>query len=167
MFCYHEGMASKSPAQLQREIDAFLAGLPAEAARGVSRKPAEELLKYAQERANATGSEYVISNMGHVQVADAHNKRLMRDELGGIALVVKPDRTRHRTRHATKKSEGLPVRDDVREVEYHRPPTASEIRFGEGATHYRTFPVEEVFVPGTRRLRKWFVAGDDGLRYYR
>lgn len=60
----------------------------------------------------------------------------------------------------------LPVRDDVAEVEYHRPPTPGEVRFGHGATHYRTFPVEEACHPGTRVLKRWFVA-DDGLRYYR
>lgn len=60
----------------------------------------------------------------------------------------------------------LPVRDDVTEVEYHRPPTPKEIRFGEGATHYRRFPVEECCHPDTRILKKWFVA-DDGLRYFR
>lgn len=59
----------------------------------------------------------------------------------------------------------LPIRDDVVEVEYHRPPTRAEIKFGEGATHYRTFTVEECCFPGTRILKKWFVA-DDGLRYY-
>jgi hypothetical protein len=60
----------------------------------------------------------------------------------------------------------LPVRDDVTECEYHRPPTAGEIRFGYGATHYRTFTVEECCFPGTRIAKRWFVA-DDGLRYYR
>lgn len=60
----------------------------------------------------------------------------------------------------------LPVRADVTEVKYHRPPTPSEIRFGHGATHYRTFHVSEVCFPGTRIAKKWFVA-DDGLRYYR
>lgn len=60
----------------------------------------------------------------------------------------------------------LPVRDDVTELEYHRNPTASEVRWGAGAIHYRTFTVEECCFPGTRIARKWFVA-DDGLRYYR
>lgn len=59
----------------------------------------------------------------------------------------------------------LPVRADVREVQYHRPPTAGEIEFGYGATHYRIFPLEECVRNGTRVLKKWFVA-DDGLRYY-
>lgn len=61
---------------------------------------------------------------------------------------------------------GLPVRDDVKEVTYHRPPTQSESNFGHGATHYRDFPVEVACWPNTRILKKWFVA-DDGLRYYR
>ena len=77
-----------------------------------------------------------------------------------------------RPHHSTMKSKkapartGMPVRDDVTEVTYHRRPTAGELRFGEGATHYRTFPVEDCCFPGTRILRKWFVA-DDGLRYSR
>lgn len=62
--------------------------------------------------------------------------------------------------------DGFPVRQNVTEVTYHRPPTSGEIKFGNGATHYRTFPVDEAFKPGTRVLKAWFVA-DDGLRYYR
>jgi len=50
-------------------------------------------------------------------------------------------------------------------VEYHREPTKYEIKFGEGATHYRSFPMSECVKPDGR-LKKWFVA-DDGLRYYR
>ena len=73
----------------------------------------------------------------------------------------------HSTKRAKAAKEGLPVRDDVTEVEYHRPPTASEIRFGHGAAHYRTFPVEDAVHPETRVLKKSFVASDDGLRYYR
>lgn len=61
----------------------------------------------------------------------------------------------------------LPVRDDVTEVEYHRSPTKSENLRGEGAVHYRTFPVEACCFPGTRILQRWFVASDDGMRYYR
>jgi hypothetical protein len=61
----------------------------------------------------------------------------------------------------------LPVRDDVTEVTYHRNPTTGEIRFGEGAIHYRTFDVEECLIVGTRILKQWFKADDDGLRYYR
>lgn len=60
----------------------------------------------------------------------------------------------------------LPVRDDVETLTYHRPPTAAELRFGYGATHYRDFDVVEACHPGTRIPKRWFVA-DDGLRYYR
>ena len=60
----------------------------------------------------------------------------------------------------------LPIRDDVETVTYHRPPTAGEIRFGHGAVHYCDFTPEECCFPGTRILKKWFVA-DDALRYYR
>lgn len=60
----------------------------------------------------------------------------------------------------------LPVRDDVVECEYHRPPTQGEVNFGYGATHYRTFPVDEC-THSDRTLKAWFVADDDGLRYYR
>jgi len=61
----------------------------------------------------------------------------------------------------------LPVRDDIETVTYHRPPTQAEIRFGHGATHYRDFPVSEACHEGTRFLKRWFKAADDGLRYYR
>lgn len=61
----------------------------------------------------------------------------------------------------------LPLRDDVKTVTYHRPPTKGEIRFGHGATHYRDFTPDECCHPGTRILKKWFIAPDDGLRYYR
>lgn len=60
----------------------------------------------------------------------------------------------------------LPVRDDVTECTYHRPPTKSEVTFGHGAVHYRDFPVEEC-TRHDRTLKAWFVARDDGLRYYR
>lgn len=60
----------------------------------------------------------------------------------------------------------LPVRDEITECEYHRPPTKGEIVFGYGATHYRVFAVGECCHPHTRILKRWFVA-DDGLRYYR
>lgn len=60
----------------------------------------------------------------------------------------------------------LPIRDEVRWLEYRRPPTPSEVRFGHGATHYRTFKAEECCFPGTRVAKRWFKA-DDGLRYYR
>lgn len=57
--------------------------------------------------------------------------------------------------------------ESVTELEYHREPTKGEIRFGHGATHYRTFPIEVCCHKGTRIPKKWFKAEDDGLRYYR
>jgi hypothetical protein len=60
----------------------------------------------------------------------------------------------------------LPVRDDVRTVTFHRNPTPSEIQFGYGAIHYRTFSIDEACHKGTRFLKRHLKA-DDGLRYYR
>jgi hypothetical protein len=51
-------------------------------------------LKYAHERADATGHDYAISNMGHVMWADKANLKTMRDELLGIACIVKPRKRR-------------------------------------------------------------------------
>lgn len=60
----------------------------------------------------------------------------------------------------------MPFRADVTEIEAHRPPTSAEIRFGEGATHYKTFPVDLWNKPdGTPKC--WIVCPHDGLRYYR
>jgi hypothetical protein len=61
----------------------------------------------------------------------------------------------------------LSIRDDVTVLTYHRPPTASEIRFGHGATHYRDFSPDECCHHGTRIAKRWLIARDDGLRYYR
>jgi hypothetical protein len=61
----------------------------------------------------------------------------------------------------------FPVRDDVQTLTYHRKPTAAELRFGYGAIHYRDFPVSECCHALTRIPKKWLVAPDDGLRYYR
>ena len=54
-------------------------------------------------------------------------------------------------------------------IEYHRQPTKGEIKFGEGAIHYRDFPIEQILKTdmfGLKRFKKWFVSKDDGLRYY-
>lgn len=51
-------------------------------------------------------------------------------------------------------------------VEYHRPPTPYEIKFGEGATHYLEFDIERCIKPdGT--LKRWVICPVTGLRYYR
>jgi hypothetical protein len=60
---------------------------------------------------------------------------------------------------------------NIKTVEYHREPTESEIRFGEGATHYLTIDLKTdsylVYNKKTGKLKKWFVSPWDGLRYYR
>jgi len=48
----------------------------------------------------------------------------------------------------------------MKTIEYHREPTPAEVKFGEGATHYREFSEAEV------TNKKWIKA-DDGLRYWR
>lgn len=61
----------------------------------------------------------------------------------------------------------LPLRPEVQEVTMHRNPTPSEVKWGAGAVHYRTFPAAEVCHKGTRFPKAWHKAKDDGLRYYR
>lgn len=52
-----------------------------------------------------------------------------------------------------------------KQVEYSRPPTDSEIRFGHGARHYADFDRGDVVKPdGTLKKR---VKGQDGLIYTR
>ena len=65
-----------------------------------------------------------------------------------------------------------PIINGVQYVTYHRYPTKEEIAFGQGAMHYRDFPLEEVLkFPNNpsyyniTQVRKWVVA--DGHRYYR
>jgi hypothetical protein len=45
-----------------------------------------------------------------------------------------------------------------------RNPTKGEIKFGEGAIHYRDFTTEEIGRNKQGKLKSWFKA-DDGLRY--
>ena len=51
------------------------------------------------------------------------------------------------------------------EIQYHRKPTESEIKFGHGNTHYRSFFIGEV-LDKRGEIKKWTKAGDDSLRYY-
>jgi hypothetical protein len=48
--------------------------------------------------------------------------------------------------------------------ECHRPPTAGEIKFGEGATHYKTFLIKDI-TNKKGALKKWFRCPVDGLNY--
>lgn len=50
--------------------------------------------------------------------------------------------------------------------ELHRKPTPGEIKFGEGATHYRSFTLAEIGLSKTGDLKQWFISKDDNLRYY-
>lgn len=145
----------KSPAQLQREIDEVLATPPVlHGDRWISQKEAAARAAFDPERYERAVAEGRVPPAVATRIAKAEAAR----RKGGKS---------HSTKKAGSPKAGLPLRDDVTELEYHRPPTASEIRFGEGATHYRTFPVEEAVFPGTRIPKKWLVASDDGLRYYR
>ena len=60
----------------------------------------------------------------------------------------------------------LPFRHDVTEVQAYRKPTQSEVKFGEGATHYKTFPVA-LWKNKQGMPKCWIVCPDDKLRYYR
>lgn len=51
-------------------------------------------------------------------------------------------------------------------ITLHRNPTAAEIRFGEGAIHYKDFEYSKLRkLDGTLKL--WVKCPYDGLRYYR
>lgn len=54
-------------------------------------------------------------------------------------------------------------------VEYHRNPTPGEIKFGEGATHYKAFHFDQCYKwhPNQLTFKKWLKDPADGLRYYR
>lgn len=52
-------------------------------------------------------------------------------------------------------------------IQCHRSPTKGEIKFGEGATHYRDFPLSAIGLKkGKAMWKDWFIAPDDKLRYY-
>ena len=50
-------------------------------------------------------------------------------------------------------------------IELHRKPTKGEIKFGEGATHYRCFLIGDV-LDKKGNIKQWIKAKDDSLRYY-
>lgn len=58
----------------------------------------QDVTHYAQQRANETGHDYLVSGMGHVWVRAGNNEatmRLLDDEtgeplFGGVAMVVRP-----------------------------------------------------------------------------
>ena len=51
-------------------------------------------------------------------------------------------------------------------ITYHRKPTQSEIKFGEGATHYKDFETCFCWNDKTDMPKRWLVCPYDGLRYY-
>lgn len=58
------------------------------------------------------------------------------------------------------------MNDGVKMYEYHRNPTKQEIKFGEGATHYKSFSGKQCEKPNGD-LKRWLVCPFDGLRYNR
>lgn len=52
------------------------------------------------------------------------------------------------------------------QIKCYRNPTKDEIKFGYGATHYRSFPLSEIGINKKGWIKSWFVSKDDGLRYY-
>ncbi len=58
------------------------------------------------------------------------------------------------------------LREEVKTIEYVRKPTEYEIKFGLGAMHYREFDLSEC-VDENGFLKRFIVAGNDGLRYKR
>jgi len=53
------------------------------------------------------------------------------------------------------------------EFEFYRKPTPGEIKFGEGAIHYKMFPSNQAINHKTGEFKKWLVCPVDGLRYYK
>ena len=51
-------------------------------------------------------------------------------------------------------------------ITYHRKPTEYEIKFGEGATHYKDFETCFCWNDKTDMPKRWLVCPIDGLRYY-
>ena len=49
---------------------------------------------------------------------------------------------------------------------YHRKPTQGEIKFGEGATHYKDFETCFCWNDKTDMPKRWLICPIDGLRYY-
>lgn len=51
-------------------------------------------------------------------------------------------------------------------ITYHRNPTKSEIKFGEGAIHYKDFTLDECWSYKKDDFKAWFICPIDKLRYY-
>jgi hypothetical protein len=55
---------------------------------------------------------------------------------------------------------------NTQEIEYHRSPTKSEIKFGHGSTHYKSFNAL-AFLKKNGEIKKWLKCPIDNLKYYR
>jgi len=51
-------------------------------------------------------------------------------------------------------------------ITYHRKPTKGEIKFGEGATHYKDFETCFCWNDLKDCPKRWLICPIDGLRYY-
>jgi hypothetical protein len=51
-------------------------------------------------------------------------------------------------------------------ITYHRNPTKYEIKFGEGAIHYKEFTLDECWNDKKDDFKRWLICPVDGLRYY-
>ncbi len=60
----------------------------------------------------------------------------------------------------------LQILNNHQEKECHRLPTKGEIKFGEGAIHWLTVPLNLIINNKTGELKKWFIHPKDRLRYY-
>lgn len=60
----------------------------------------------------------------------------------------------------------LPFRNDISTITAHRKPTQYEIKLGEGAIHYKDFPVE-LWIDKNGLSKCWIKCPEDDLRYYR
>lgn len=57
------------------------------------------------------------------------------------------------------------VVENKEEIKCWRNPTPYEIKFGEGAIHYRDFTISEIGITKDGWVKTWFKCKDDGLRY--
>ena len=51
-------------------------------------------------------------------------------------------------------------------ITYYRKPTQWEIKFGEGATHYKDFETVFCWNDNKDMPKRWLICPIDGLRYY-
>lgn len=80
-----------------------------------------------------------------------------------------PNLNKYQIRFFTKVREELNriinIRNN-RDITYYRNPTQSEIKFGEGAIHYKSFEFKDC-LNSKGEIKKWVICPIDGLRYYR